>query len=412
MDIPEAMKPPSEAPPIAERGKDLENTGEIMQAGRSDSSLNAEQNAAGIRTRGSSTASGPSEVNTPASQSTTIQLENPTTPPSSSVGRRASYAPRSPSPLNPSTSSSSVNSNGGAATLDEKQNDQSPSKPRKGGAFSRRRSRPGSSLTPIQELLRQKSMPNLRPERPRHLKDLERRYSLYPAMGLDSRRQSIYNTRPTRVSSTTHLLESRSSTALLVATSPSSETTLTGESEKLGMVDDMSSFNPYCGGEKGLFILYANELENDDNEHMPKDNDDFAFKPKFSDYFNRRAVVSTIGGVFLILGILSLFIVLPVIYFTGIAHMQLPGVDWDYWPDTSPPDTWATVNHRDYSLLNNVRRGLIDPDTPESARIRKGTFDDADLNLVFSDEFNRNNRTFYPGDDPYWTTANTWYGAM
>lgn len=184
-------------------------------------------------------------MNTPASQSTTIQLENPTTPPSSSVGSRASYAPRSPPPLNPSTSSSSVNSNGGAATLDEKQNDQSPSKPRKGGAFSRCSSRPSSSLTSVQELLRQKSMPNLRPEGPGHLTDLERRYSRYPAMGLDSRRQSIYNTRPTRVSSTIHLLESRSSTALLAATNPTSETTLTGESEKLGMVDDMSSSNPY-----------------------------------------------------------------------------------------------------------------------------------------------------------------------
>jgi beta-glucan synthesis-associated protein KRE6 len=134
---------------------------------------------------------------------------------------------------------------------------------------------------------------------------------------------------------------------------------------------------------------------------MPKDNDDFAFKPKFSDYFNRRVVVSTIGGIFLILGILSLSLVLPVIYFTGITHMQLPGVDWDYWPDTSPPDTWATVNHGDYSPLNNVRRGLIDPDTPESAKVRKSTFDDADLSLVFSDEFDRNNRPFYPGDDPY-----------
>ena len=232
-------------------------------------------------------------------------------------------------------------------------------------------------------------------------------------MGLDSRRQSSYNTRPTQVSSTTHLLESRTSTASFTVTNPFSETTLQGQSEKWEMVDDMSSFNPYCGGEKG-FILYANEFEDDDDDHMPKDDDDFVFKPKVSDYFNRRVVVSTIGGIFLLLGILSLFIVLPVIYFTGIAHMQLPGVDWNYWPDTGPtgpPDTWATVNHRNYSLLNNVRRGLIDPDTPESAMVRKSTFDGMDLNLVFSDEFNKNNRTFYPGDDPYWTAPNIWYGA-
>jgi beta-glucanase (GH16 family) len=261
----------------------------------------------------------------------------------------------------------------------------------------------------MQDLLRQKSMPHLGPERPGHLKGLERRYSRYPAMGLDSRRQSSYNTRATRVSST-HLLESCTSTASLAATNPFSETTFQGENEKRGMVDDMSSFNPYCGSEKG-FILYVNELEDDDDDHMPKDDDDFVFKPKVRDYFNWRVVVSTIGGIFLLLGILSLFIVLPVIYFTGIVRMQLPGVDWNYWPNTAPPDTWATVNHRNYSLLNNVRRGLIDPDTPESAKIRKSTFDGVDLNLVFSDEFNKNNRTFYPGDDPYWAAPNIWYGA-
>jgi beta-glucanase (GH16 family) len=30
---------------------------------------------------------------------------------------------------------------------------------------------------------------------------------------------------------------------------------------------------------------------------------------------------------------------------------------------------------------------------------------------VFSDEFNEDNRTFYPGDDPFWTGADIWYGA-
>jgi beta-glucanase (GH16 family) len=31
--------------------------------------------------------------------------------------------------------------------------------------------------------------------------------------------------------------------------------------------------------------------------------------------------------------------------------------------------------------------------------------------LVFSDEFNDNNRTFYEGDDPYWFAPDIWYGA-
>jgi hypothetical protein len=64
----------------------------------------------------------------------------------------------------------------------------------------------------------------------------------------------------------------------------------------------------------------------------------------------------------------------------------------------------------DVPLLKGIRRGLIDPDTPESAMTRK------DINgktqtLAFSDEFNDPGRTFYPGDDPYWLGMDFWYGV-
>lgn len=29
----------------------------------------------------------------------------------------------------------------------------------------------------------------------------------------------------------------------------------------------------------------------------------------------------------------------------------------------------------------------------------------------FSDEFQTDGRTFYPGDDPYWTAVDLWYGV-
>ena len=44
---------------------------------------------------------------------------------------------------------------------------------------------------------------------------------------------------------------------------------------------------------------------------------------------------------------------------------------------------------------------LIDKDTPENVMARTG-FDGRDYQLVFSDEFNTDGRTFYPGDDPFW----------
>lgn len=60
--------------------------------------------------------------------------------------------------------------------------------------------------------------------------------------------------------------------------------------------------------------------------------------------------------------------------------------------------------------MRNMRRGLIDPDTPKSAMTRKSATGEL-LRLVFSDEFNAQNRTFYSGDDPYWYGFDGWYGA-
>ena len=53
---------------------------------------------------------------------------------------------------------------------------------------------------------------------------------------------------------------------------------------------------------------------------------------------------------------------------------------------------------------------LIDPDTPEDAKTRTG-YDGQPYELVFSDEFNIDGRTFYPGDDPFWEASDIWYGS-
>ena len=53
-------------------------------------------------------------------------------------------------------------------------------------------------------------------------------------------------------------------------------------------------------------------------------------------------------------------------------------------------------------------RLLIDPDTPEDVKTRTG-FDGEEWELVFSDEFNQDGRTFYEGDDPFWTAMDIHY---
>lgn len=50
----------------------------------------------------------------------------------------------------------------------------------------------------------------------------------------------------------------------------------------------------------------------------------------------------------------------------------------------------------------------IDADTPQDKRTRTG-FDGQQYNLVFSDEFNKDGRTFWPGDDPFFTAVDLHY---
>ena len=61
-------------------------------------------------------------------------------------------------------------------------------------------------------------------------------------------------------------------------------------------------------------------------------------------------------------------------------------------------------------LLQNVRTGLIDPDTPKDVMTRTSSQGQKQV-LVFSDEFNTPGRTFYDGDDPFFQAVDIWYGA-
>lgn len=54
--------------------------------------------------------------------------------------------------------------------------------------------------------------------------------------------------------------------------------------------------------------------------------------------------------------------------------------------------------------------GLIDLDTPKSAHTKLSWEDGTtEMQLVFSDEFNTEGRSFYPGDDPYWEAVDLYY---
>ncbi|KAG5439712.1 hypothetical protein PCK2_000752 [Pneumocystis canis] len=58
--------------------------------------------------------------------------------------------------------------------------------------------------------------------------------------------------------------------------------------------------------------------------------------------------------------------------------------------------------------LLGATRGLIDPDTPLKFYERRNK-DGKIFKLVFSDEFNQDGRTFYPGDDQFWEAVDLHY---
>jgi hypothetical protein len=66
-------------------------------------------------------------------------------------------------------------------------------------------------------------------------------------------------------------------------------------------------------------------------------------------------------------------------------------------------------------------RNMVDADTPSDAMTRASWTDPSKtLKLIWSDEFNTDGRSFYPGDDPFWEAQNLnywqtgdeeWYGV-
>ena len=60
-----------------------------------------------------------------------------------------------------------------------------------------------------------------------------------------------------------------------------------------------------------------------------------------------------------------------------------------------------------YPVISGLPK-LIDDDTPDSVKTRTG-FDGNQWELVFSDEFNKDGRTFFDGDDPFFEAVDLHY---
>ena len=156
------------------------------------------------------------------------------------------------------------------------------------------------------------------------------------------------------------------------------------------------------------FPLYTDEKEADDDMHTPYPDDEADLKPTLKAFCQPRLFCSMMSLVVLMAGLLCVFVLLPILTYTG--HTTYSSYDQKETPVNNTGNAEDHVNDVEYPLFKNVRTGLIDPDTPQSAMTRT-TFDGQTWELVFSDEFETSNRTFYPGDDVFWTAQDLWYGS-
>lgn len=166
--------------------------------------------------------------------------------------------------------------------------------------------------------------------------------------------------------------------------------------------DPERGFSPYVKEKYIANIVYPapGEPEDDDPYHNPDGTEDLPLK--FKDvyrYWNPRYILSVMMLFMVALGVLTLFIVVPLL--NGLEMLKRQRVRPD--PNLLSP--------LDIPHLAHLRTSLIDPDTPPYAYTRDSVLGKGELKLVFSDEFNQDGRTFYPGDDQFWEAPDYHYAS-
>ncbi|ODV79227.1 glycoside hydrolase family 16 protein [Suhomyces tanzawaensis NRRL Y-17324] len=162
-----------------------------------------------------------------------------------------------------------------------------------------------------------------------------------------------------------------------------------------------ADFSPFGGYPASSFPLHLDEKEPDDYLHNPDPVADAAYENNrfIHDlkHMDRRALGGLVGLVVFALAAIVIFILLPVLTYSGLTQPY-------------KPQTYEVLTHYHYPLLSAIRTSLVDPDTPQENRQMK-TSKGETWELVFSDEFNAEGRTFYEGDDQFFTAPDLHYDA-
>ncbi len=146
--------------------------------------------------------------------------------------------------------------------------------------------------------------------------------------------------------------------------------------------------------------LYAYGPEADDALHDPDERKTSRLTYSSGTIFTLRGIQNLGCLVIMILSLVTLFAGFPII--TGISDLRNRNkAGYNIGGINATGQVPATIGNF----------GLIDKDTPQDAYTWKSLETGNTWDLVFSDEFNKDGRTFYPGDDPYWEAADLHYWA-
>ncbi|THU76216.1 SKN1-domain-containing protein, partial [Dendrothele bispora CBS 962.96] len=138
--------------------------------------------------------------------------------------------------------------------------------------------------------------------------------------------------------------------------------------------------------------------EVDDDLHDPRRPD------KLSNPFAGRALANLGCLLILMAALLMLFIGYPILTYVQKYQAEQHGLNTALGVNAS--------GQARRSSLTDGNWGLIDLDTPDDAFTTKSLRDGSEWQLIFSDEFNEDGRTFYPGDDPFWEVRHCYHSLV
>lgn len=166
-----------------------------------------------------------------------------------------------------------------------------------------------------------------------------------------------------------------------------SEVSVGTTAEKSAAPMNTSTVAPYMWDTK--------DPELDDALHNPDPIRDAALDRSFT-IFSARGWANASALFLLVFGLITLFAGYPIIHWAQTNHKTIQGFNLGGINGTGQVPNFPNMPQ------------LIDKDTDRSVYTRTGT-DGHTYNLVFSDEFNLDGRTFYPGDDAWWEAVDLNY---